>query len=161
MSEQAAVLTKPAIETALVDANSKKSLNWRALESQRDQWRTRAENAEKRIAELEAQRPTEAALHAAYQRGRADLQNEIVFAERLAAIRAKYPDFDRAWASVKPLVPRIVWAEVADHPYGLEGAYQLSKLPELCTELSEMSPETARDRFRFFVRDLMALKGVK
>jgi hypothetical protein len=99
------------------------------------------------------------ALAAAYQRGRADLQAEIVFAERLAAIRAKYPDFDRAWASVRPLVPRTIWEESADLEHGLEGAYQLSKLPELAQELAAMEPDAARQRFRFFVRDLMALTG--
>jgi hypothetical protein len=96
-------------------------------------------------------------LKAAYQRGRDDLQAEIVFAERIAAIRAKYPDFDGAWARVKPLVPRTVWAEIADHPEGLEGAYQLAKLPELCQELSELDPARARERFRFFVHDLTHL----
>lgn len=100
---------------------------------------------------------TEEQLKAAYQRGRADLQAEIEFAERLSAIRAKYPDFDQAWRSVRPLVPRVVWQEMADHPDGLESAYQLSKLPELCQELSELGPEKARERFRHFVRDLVAL----
>jgi len=100
------------------------------------------------------------ALHAAYQRGRADLQAEIVFAERLSAIRAKYPDFDHAWASVRPLVPRVVWEEAADLTHGLEAAYQLSKLPELARELSELEPEKARERFRHFVRDLAALGGL-
>jgi hypothetical protein len=102
--------------------------------------------------------PSEEQLRSAYQRGRADLQAEIVFAERLAAIRTKYPDFDRAWASVRPLIPRVIWEEIAELEHGLEGAYQLSKLPELCAELSAM-PERARERFQFFVRDLLALKG--
>lgn len=96
-------------------------------------------------------------LKAAYQRGRADLQNEIIFAERLAAIRAKYPDFDSAWSSVRPLVPRVVWEEAADLEHGLEAAYQLSKLPELASELSELEPDKARERFRHFVKDLTAL----
>ncbi len=99
----------------------------------------------------------------AYQRGKADgraqLQEEIVFAERLAEIRAKYPDFDYAWSSVRPLVPRGVWEEAANLEHGLEGAYQLSKLPELARELAALSPEKARERFRHFVRDLIALKG--
>src|SRR5208283_3834275 len=97
------------------------------------------------------------ALRAAYQRGRADLTAEIVFAERLAAIRAKYPDFDRAWASVRPLVPRVVWEEAAELEHGLDGAYQLSKLPELATELIALEPEKARERFRHFVHDLVIL----
>ncbi len=126
--------------------------NWRALVAERDTWRAKAEAAE--------QKPTsEAEIRAAYQRGRADLQAEIVFAERLAAIRAKYPDFDSAWNRVRPLVPRAVVAEAADLEHGLEGAYQLSKLPELCQELSEMDAERAGERFRFFVRDLTALKA--
>jgi len=100
-------------------------------------------------------------LREAYQRGRADLQAEIVFAERLADVRTRYPDFDHSWNSVRPLVPRSVWTEVADNEHGLEGAYALSKLPELCRELSEMEPEKARERFRFFVRDLRALKGTQ
>jgi hypothetical protein len=96
-------------------------------------------------------------LRAAYARGRADLQAEIIFAERLADIRSKYPDFDRAWASVKPIVPRVIFSEVADHPEGLEAAYQLAKLPELCEELSALDPEKARERFRHFVKDLVVL----
>ncbi len=91
------------------------------------------------------------------QRGREDLQAEIVFAERLAAIRGKYPDFDHAWASVRPLVPRVVWEEATDLAHGLEAAYQLSKLPELARELAELEPEKARERFRHFVKDLAAL----
>lgn len=106
---------------------------------------------------------SDADLKAAYQRGREDLQAEIVFAERLAAIRAKYPDFEQAWASVRPLVPRCVWEQAADLEHGLEGAYQLSKLPELALELSELEPEKARERFRHFVKDLVALtpKGTR
>jgi hypothetical protein len=101
-------------------------------------------------------------LSAAYQRGRADLTAEIVFAERLAAIRSKYVDFDHAWASVRPLVPRCIWEEAADLEHGLEGAYQLSKLPELARELAELEPERARQRFQHFVRDLVALtKGMR
>jgi len=96
-------------------------------------------------------------LKAEYERGRADLLAEIQFAERLAAVRAKYPDFDSAWHSVRPLVPRTVWAEMADNPDGLESAYQLSKLPELCEELSKLDPDKARERFRHFVNDLTAL----
>jgi hypothetical protein len=104
---------------------------------------------------------TDEELKEAYQRGRSDLQAEIVFSERLAAIREKYADFDNAWRSVRPLVPRTVWAEMADHPEGLESAYQLSKLPELCQELSELGPQKARERFQFFVRDLQAItKGI-
>lgn len=102
-------------------------------------------------------KPTDEELRAEYQRGRANLQAEIVFAERLSAARAKYADFDAAWRSVRPLVPRAVWAEMADHPDGLESAYQLSKLPELCQELSMLEPEKARERFRHFVKDLVAL----
>jgi hypothetical protein len=98
-------------------------------------------------------------LKAAYQRGRADLQAEIVFAERLSAIRQKYFDFDHAWGQVRPLVPRAIWEEAADLEHGLEGAYQLSKLPELAAELAELPPEKARERFRFFVRDLTHLTG--
>jgi hypothetical protein len=108
-------------------------------------------------AQIIINNPTNDELKAAYARGRADLQAEIVFAERLAAIRAKYPDFDSAWASVRPLVPRVIWQEAADHPEGLEGVYQLARLPELCQELSEMEPERARERFKFFVKDLTAL----
>ncbi len=100
---------------------------------------------------------TDAELRAAYQRGRTDLQAEIAFAERLAEIQARYPDFDRAWASVRPLVPRVVWAEMADSEHSLESAYHLSKLPELCQELSEMESERARERFRHFLKDLIAL----
>jgi hypothetical protein len=100
-------------------------------------------------------------LRAEYERGRADLQAEIEFAERLAAVRAKYPDFDSAWKSVRPLVPRSVWAEMADNPYGLESTYQLSKLPELCEELSKLDPDKARERFRHFVRDLVALGAIQ
>jgi hypothetical protein len=149
--------------------------NWRQLRQSREEWHERAVKAEARVLELEKQSNTgragklrarigelEAALREAYQRGRADLQAEMVFAERLSAIRAKYPDFDRAWAAVKPLVPRVVWAEVADLEHGLEGAYRLSKLPELATELSVMGPSRAVERFRHFVKDLAALtKGAR
>jgi hypothetical protein len=105
--------------------------------------------------------PSDEALRAAYQRGRDDLTAEIQFAERLAAIRQKYADFDHAWASVRPMVPRTIWEESADLEHGLEGAYQLSKLPELAAEFSALEPEAARQRFRFFVRDLIALKGTR
>jgi hypothetical protein len=97
------------------------------------------------------------ALSAAYRRGRSDLEAEIQFAEKLAKIRAKYFDFDSAWASVRPLVPRVVWEEAANLEHGLEGAYQLARLPELARELAELSPEKARERFRHFVKDLEAL----
>jgi hypothetical protein len=99
-------------------------------------------------------------LRAAYARGRADLQAEIVFAERLAAIQNKYPDFNHAWAQVRPLVPRPIWEEVANLEHGLEAAYHLSKLPEMARELSELEPEKARERFRHFVKDLAALGGL-
>jgi len=100
---------------------------------------------------------SDAELKAAYERGRSDLTAEIVFAERLAAIRAKYSDFDACWNRVRPLVPRVVWEEAAELEHGLEGAYQLSKLPELATELAALEPENARARFRFFVHDLVIL----
>lgn len=100
---------------------------------------------------------TDDELKAAYQRGRADLRAEIEFSERLSAIQAKYPDFDHAWASVRPLVPRSVLADMADDANGLEGAYALAKLPELCEELSALDPEKARERFKHFLRDLVAL----
>lgn len=137
--------------------------NWRALEADRGDWRARAEAAEKELEQWRAGRTpsSDPEIRAAYQRGRADLQSEILFAERLAAIRVKYPDFDRSWGRVKPLVPRDVWAEMADHPDGLDGAYWLSKLPELCQELSELPPEKAVERFRHFVKDLTALKGTQ
>ncbi len=101
------------------------------------------------------------ALRAAYGRGRADLLAEIKFAERLAEIRSRYPDFDSSWNRVRPLVPRVVWAEVADSEHGLEAAYRLAKLPELCRELSELDPEKARERFRHFVKDVVALGGLR
>lgn len=124
--------------------------NWRELE-------TRCKAAEKELAELRSAPHSDGELKAAYQRGRADLQAEIVFAERLAEIRAKYSDFDAAWRSVRPLVPRCIWEEAADLEHGLDGAYQLSKLPELADELSGLEPEKARERFRHFVKDLVAL----
>jgi hypothetical protein len=96
-------------------------------------------------------------LKSAYKRGRADLEKEIEFAERISAIRARYSDFDEVWRRVRPLVPRTVLEEMAEHPDGLDSAYQLSKLPELCQELSELEPEKARERFQHFVRDLKAI----
>jgi hypothetical protein len=132
--------------------------NWRELERK---LQTETKQREALEAELRSVPHGDAELKAAYQRGRADLQAEIVFAERLAEIQARYPDFDRAWASVRPLVPRVVWEEAAELEHGLEGAYQISKLPELAAELAELPPEKARERFRFFVRDLTALtKGI-
>ncbi len=143
-----------------------------AWRKEKEEWeKAQPESREKhllaRVSELEAELQArtvpvpEVALREAYRRGREDLKSEVIFAERLAAIRQKYLDFDSAWAQVRPLVPRAVWAEAADLEHGLEGAYQLSKLPELCQELSEMDAERARERFRFFVRDLKALKGAR
>jgi hypothetical protein len=135
--------------------------NWGQLRASRDEWRKRAETAEAEVERLRRAPAPETVLREAYQRGRADLQAEIVFAERLAAIRSKYVDFDLAWASVRPLVPRVVWEEASDLEHGLEAAYQLAKVPELCRELSALGPEKARERFRFFVGDLMALRGTR
>lgn len=93
--------------------------------------------------------------------GRAGLQAEIVFSERLAEIRQKYPHFDSAWRAVRPLLPHVVWEEATDLENGLEGLYALSRLPELCRELSSLEPEQARLRFRFFIRDMKHLEGAK
>jgi hypothetical protein len=99
-------------------------------------------------------------IRAAYLRGRADLEAEIQFSERLAAARQNFPGFDAAWRSVKPLIPRSVWQEIVDEPHGLAGAYHLSKLPALCQELSELEPDKARERFRHFLNDLKILGAI-
>jgi hypothetical protein len=104
-------------------------------------------------------------LERAYARGcaagRADLEQEIKFEDfkkRSDAFLDKYPDFEHTWAAVRDSLPRSIWQEVADNDYGLEGAYWLTKTPELCRELSGLDSEEARERFRFFIKVLKALK---
>jgi len=162
-ARQAQLIQEALKERADARKEREEATKWR---KERAEWE-KAQPEEKqlfaRVSELEAELQARAVpareveLREAYRRGRADLQAEIVFAERLSAIQVKYPNFDAAWKSVKPLLPRVVWEEISDLEYGLEGAYQLSKDPELCAELAELPPEKARERFRFFVRDFMKL----
>jgi hypothetical protein len=138
------------------EKETEKELNFKALREKTA--RIEAELEEYRTGKRKPESQA-VALREAYQRGRRDLENEIVFAQRLAAIRARYENFDAAWNRVRPLVPRAVLMEAADLEDGLEACYHLARLPELCSELAELPPGKAQERFRHFVRDLRALKG--
>ena len=88
-----------------------------AWRKEREEWeKSQPESREKhllaRVSELEAELRAravpvpEAELREAYRRGRADLQAEIVFAERLSGDPSqKYPNFDAAWKSCEAFAP--------------------------------------------------------
>jgi hypothetical protein len=132
--------------------------NWRELERKLDAETKKREALEKELAELRAMPHSDGE---AYQRGRESVFAEQEFSERLAVARSKYPDFDAALRSVKPLVPRAVLTAAADLEHGLEALYALSRLPKLCEELAELSDEKAVERFNHFEHDFALMTGAQ
>ena len=166
-ARQAQLIQEALKERADARKEREAAAAWR---KEREEWeKTQPEEKQlfARVSELEAELRARAVpareveLQEAYRLGREDLQAEIVFAKRRAAIQQKYPDFDSAWNRVRPLVPGVVWAQIVDLEDGLDQLYQLSKFPEWCTKLSELPPEKALERFQVFVELQNQKKGTR